>query len=203
MTFLSGLFTKRQKTIVDVSLDDLMMARVKLEKEQKRVIDRIHGIEKQKQALFQQGVGESSTRMARLLAEKIRDLDMEAKNYDKNLAAFSKQLRTINGFMFLKQNRLTWENTPLGQLLGNMDLSQLENFVDQATANDMFQMDKFERLLGSLEESDSLTKQIEEDADILEIMKAFQAARESGTPDVGLEQAGRSATTEANELNRR
>lgn len=203
MTFLSGLFTKRQKTIVDVSLDDLMMARVKLEKEQKRVIDRIHGIEKQKQALFQQGVGESSTRMARLLAEKIRDLDMEAKNYDKNLAAFSKQLRTINGFMFLKQNRLTWENTPLGQLLGNMDLSQLENFVDQATANDMFQMDKFERLLGSLEESDSLTNQNEEDADILEIMKAMQAVRESGTPDVGFEQAGRSATTEANELNRR
>lgn len=202
MTFLSGIFTKRQKTIEDVSLDDLMMARVKLEKEQKRVIDRIHDIEKQKQALFQQGVGESSTRMARLLAEKIRDLDLEAKNYDKNLAAYSKQLRTINGFMFLKQNRLTWENTPLGQLLGNMDLSQLESFVDQATANDMFQMDKFERLLGSLEESDSLTKHNEEDADILEIMKAMQAARESGTPDLGLEQASRSATTEANEMNR-
>ena len=152
MAFLGGLFGKRKRTIDNVAIDELTMAKVKLEQEQERVMRRVSELEKQKETLFQQGVSDSSKRRQLLLAQKIQEIELQAKNYDRNLAAYSKQLRVINGVVFLKENRRSWEDTPLGQIMGNMDLGELENFVDQATANNVFQMDKFERLLGSMEE---------------------------------------------------
>jgi hypothetical protein len=181
MAFLSGLFGKKKRTIEDVSLDELTLAKVKLEQEQDRVMRRVSDLEKQKEALFQQGVNEPSKRRQLLLAQKIQELELQARNYDKNLAAFSKQLRVVNGVVFLKENRKSWEDTPLGQIMGNMDLGELEAFVDQATANNVFQMEKFERLLGSMEEAEGFGGGEEMDADVAQILNAMQQAREAGS----------------------
>ena len=181
MAFFEGLFGKRKKTLDGISLDDLSMARVKLENEQERVMRRVSELEKDKEALFQQGVGEPSKRRQMLLAQKIQEVELQAKNYDRNLAAYSKQMRVLNGMIFLKENRKSWEDTAVGQILGDMDLSELEGFVDQATANNVFQMDKFERLLGSLEESSDISRREDLDEGVSEIMEQFQRAREAGS----------------------
>ena len=58
MAFLDNIFGKRKKTIGSISLDDLTMAKVKLEQEQERVMRRVSDLEKEKEKLFQQGVNE-------------------------------------------------------------------------------------------------------------------------------------------------
>ena len=178
---------RRKRTIEKVGLDELNLARVKLEGEQARVIRKIDDLEKQKQELFSRGVDETSDRKRRILAGKIRELDQQARNYDKNLTSFSKQIRIVNGFIFLKENRKAWADTELGRIMDGMDLAQMQNYVDEATAGDIFQMDKFGQVLGVLEESDGLTRVQDEDKGLQDIMAAMEAAREAGTVDVGLQ----------------
>jgi 5'-deoxynucleotidase YfbR-like HD superfamily hydrolase len=203
MAFLGGLFGKRKRTIDNVAIDELTMAKVKLEQEQERVMRRVSELEKQKETLFQQGVSDSSKRRQLLLAQKIQEIELQAKNYDRNLAAYSKQLRVINGVVFLKENRRSWEDTPLGQIMGNMDLGELENFVDQATANNVFQMDKFERLLGSMEESEALSGGEDMDEGVAQIMAEMERARASSFAGAGLEKLGQALAAEPSETDKR
>ncbi len=197
MAFLENIFGKRKKTIGAIALDDLTMAKVKLEQEQDRVMRRVADLEKEKEKLFQQGVSEASKRRQQLLAQKIQELEFQAKSYDKNLSAYQKQMRVLNGLIFLKENRQSWEETAVGQIMGNMELGELEGFVDQATANNVFQMDKFERLLGSLEDSGEFAEREELDEGVSQIMAEMQRAREAGSVGAGLEQLDRSLGTEA------
>lgn len=196
MAFLDNIFGKRKKTIGAIALDDLTMAKVKLEQEQDRVMRRVADLEKEKEKLFQQGVGEASKRRQQLLAQKIQELEFQAKSYDKNLLAYQKQMRVLNGLIFLKENRQSWEESAVGQTLGNMELSELEGFVDQATANNVFQMDKFERMLGSLEDSGEFSEREEMDEGVAQIMAEMQRAREAGSVGSGLEQLDSSLSTE-------
>ena len=64
--------------------------------------------------------------------------------------------------------------------------------MDQATANNVFQMDKFERLLGSLEDSGEFSDREELDEGVSQIMAEMQRAREAGSVGVGLEQLDQS-----------
>lgn len=196
MALLDNIFGKRKKTIAAITLDELTMARVKLEQEQERVMRRVTDLEKEKERLFQQGVNEPSKRKQLLIAQKIQELEFQAKNYDRNLAAYQKQMRVLNGLIFLKENRKSWEQTAVGQILGNMDLAELEGYVDQATANNVFQMDKFERLLGSLEEAGEFGEREEMDEGVAHILAEMQRAREAGGVGLGPEQPDRSLDTE-------
>lgn len=197
MALLDNIFGKRKKTIAAITLDELTMARVKLEQEQERVMRRVTELEKEKERLFQQGVNEPSKRKQLLIAQKIQELEFQAKNYDRNLAAYQKQMRVLNGLIFLKENRKSWEDTAVGQILGNMDLAELEGFVDQATANNVFQMDKFERLLGSLEEAGEFGEREEMDEGVAQILAEMQRAREAGGVGLEMEKPETSASAEA------
>jgi hypothetical protein len=192
MASLGSIFGKKKKTIETISLDEMTMAKVKLEQEQDRVMRRVSDLEKEKEKLFQQGVDASSKRQQQLLAQKIQELEFQAKSYDKNLAAYQKQMRVLNGLIFLKENRKSWEETAVGQILGSMELGELEGFVDQATANNVFQMDKFERILGSLEDSGEFSDRDEMDEGVTQIMAEMQRAREAGSVGAGLEQLDKS-----------
>lgn len=196
MAFLDSVFGKRKKTIASISLDDLTMAKVKLEQEQERVMRRVGDLEKEKEKLFQQGVSEPSKRRQQLLAQKIQELEFQARSYDKNLAAFQKQMRVLNGIIFLKENRKSWEDTPVGEIMGNLEMGELEAYVDQATANNVFQMDKFEKLLGSLEEGDEFSDREELDEGVSQIMAEMQRAREAGSVGAGLDQLDRSLSSD-------
>ncbi len=196
MALRDRIFGTRKRTIASITLDELTMAKVKLEQEQERVMRRVAELEKEKERLFQQGVSEPSKRRQLLIAQKIQELEFQAKNYDKNLSAYQKQMRVLNGLIFLKENRKSWEDTAVGQVLGTMELSELESFVDQATANNVFQMDKFERLLGSLEDSEAFSGGEEIEEGVAQILAEMQRAREAGSGGLGLEKPETSASAE-------
>ena len=174
---LNRIFGRRKRTTQDVSLDELTMAKVKLEQEQEQVLSRLVDLEQEKERLFQQRGNESSKRRQVLIAQKLQELEFQAKNYDKNLAAYQKQMRVLNGMIFLKENRKSWVDTPVGQVIGSMDLAELEGYVDRATANNVFQMDKFERLLSSLEESTDLSGHEEVDEGVAQVLSELERTR--------------------------
>lgn len=173
-----GMFSKQQR-LDDLDMDDLRKARAKLEREQDRVLHQIDEIEKNKTVLDAQGRAERSARKQKLLAQKILQLESQAKRLDRNLAYFSKQLRIVDGFIFLKENQRVLASTPLGDILARMDTAELQEYVDQATIDGTFQLEKMNALLGIFEEDSELLKADEDDEKIADIVAGWQQAQES------------------------
>lgn len=183
---VKGLFSKKQ-TLAGLQLDELRKARVQLEREQSRVLRQIDDIEEQKSTLDAKGRAERSVRKQKLLAQQMLQLEAQAKHHDRNLALFSKQLRIVDGFIFLKENQRMLANTPLGAILNSMDAAELQAYVDQATIDGSFQLDKLNQLLGVFEEEEALFKSDEEDERVASIVAGWQGDQEAESSMPGLD----------------
>lgn len=183
---VKGLFSKKQ-TLAGLQLDELRKARVQLEREQSRVLRQIDDIEEQKSTLDTKGRAERSVRKQKLLAQQMLQLEAQAKHHDRNLALFSKQLRIVDGFIFLKENQRMLANTPLGAILNSMDAAELQAYVDQATIDGSFQLDKLNQLLGVFEEEEALFKSDEEDERVASIVAGWQGDQEAESSMPGLD----------------
>ena len=174
---VKGLFGGKPKTLDSVSVDQLRRERIRIEQEESRLLKKLGEVEKDKQALFEKGTDEPSQRQQVIVARKIKELDQQGRNYDRTMKLFSRQLRIITGFLHVKENKTLLQKTAVSSLLATMDLADLQQFVETATVEGQFQMDKFEHILGTLEDYDRDTPATSEDADTLAIVEAMNRAR--------------------------
>ncbi len=170
----------KPKTLDDLSTDDIKREKLRLEQEEKRVLGHIKQVEHEKRQVFAEGAaGGESDRELRIRARKIKELDMQARNMDKTLSVYSKQLRILNGFLQLKENKRLLNDSGISNLISGLDLDTLQGYIDDASLEGEFQLDKFEDILGKLEGSNNLMNNISEDPDVDEIMLAMQQARDA------------------------
>jgi hypothetical protein len=174
---LKNLFGGKAKTLESVSTDELRRERIRIEQEEARQIKKLDELERDKQGLFEKGTDEPSQRQQIIVARKIKELDQQARNYDQTLKLLSRQLRIISGFLHVKENKALLEKTAVSSLLAKMDLADLQRFVEAATVEGQFQMDKFEHILTTLEDYDLDTTATSEDADTIAIVEAMNRAR--------------------------
>ena len=170
-------WVQRKRSIEDISVDELRREKIRLEQEEAKMARQVEDLEAQKQQLFLKGKDEASTRQQRILATKIKELDMQARNLDKNLRFVSKQLRIINGFLQIKENQRLFQEAGVSGLISKIDLQTLQRYVEEASIEGVFQLDKFQDILRTLEETEKIVGVVEEDKDILEIMRAMQEAK--------------------------
>lgn len=169
---------KPVESIDDIRLDDLKREKIRLDQEEAKLMRRVEELEGEKQALFLKGKDEPSRRKKTVLARKIKELDGQAKNYDRTLAVLSQQIRIINGFVQLKENETLLKSAGISKLIYGMDLQTLQLYIERATVDGAFQMDKFSEILGVLEEREELVGGVRADEDIEEIVKAMEEAAE-------------------------
>jgi len=174
---LKNLFGGKAKTFESVSIDELRRERIRIEQEEARQIKKLDERERDKQALFERGTDEASQRQQVIIARKIKELDQQGRNLDQTLKLLSRQLRIISGFIHVKENTQLLQKTAVSSLLAKMDLADLQCFVEAATVEGQFQMDKFEQILGTLEDYELDTTVASEDADTLAIVEAMNRAR--------------------------
>ena len=167
----------RKRSIEDLTMDELRREKIRLEQEEGKLAHRVEDLEKQKQQLFMKGKDEPSELQQRILASKIKEVDVQAKNLAKNLRFISRQLRIINGFLQIKENERLLKESGISSLISTIDLATLRTYVEQASIEGVFQLDKFQDILTTLEETDRVVGDVEEDKDVLDIMKAFQEAK--------------------------
>lgn len=160
----------------DLSSDDLARERIRLEQEEKKLLQGVGQIEAEKRAVFEQATQESSVRKQRIMARKIKELDTKAKNVDRNLRVVSQQLRIINGFIQVKENKRIWEQSGLWSKISQMDLSDLEAYVTDAMIEGSFNTDKFGNIIRTLEGTEGFVEEMEEDPDVNAILGEIQAA---------------------------
>ncbi len=173
---VKGLLGGRKRTLNDLSMDELRREKTRLEQMESKFIKEVEELERRKQELFQKGVEEGSERQRRIYARKIKELDVESKNIDKNLKFISRQLRVVNGFIQLKKNQALMEQMGLSDIIARMDIQDLEKYVEQASVEGEFNFEKLNDVLRSIEEADRLVEIAGEDKDIEEIVRAMEEA---------------------------
>ncbi len=178
----------KAKNLKDIGLDDLRREKIRLEQEERKMLDRIKKLEGKKRALFEQGTRDISDRERRVLARKIKDLDVEANNLDRMLQAFSKQMRIVTGLTQVKERARVMESSGLSSVLSDIDLQELIVYIDKASVDGEFQISKLDDLLGALEEADSLAPQMTEEQDVLDIVEMMQKAHEASDSPEAIEE---------------
>ena len=171
----------------DVSLDELRREKIRFDQEERKMLARLREVEEQKRKLFEEGVRNASEREQRVLARRIKEVDVEAGNMDRMLQAISKQMRIINGLIQVKERYRVLAESGISGILKDIDLQDLIIYIDKASVDGEFHLDKFDELLNALEESDSVSPGFKEDQDVTEIMKAMQQAREASDSPEALE----------------
>jgi hypothetical protein len=184
----------RGKTLDDIQDEDLKREKIRLDREEDRMVRQVEQLEAQKKQLFMKGKDETSERQRMIIARKIKELDVQARNTDRQMQFIARQLRVVNGFIQLKDNQRTLREAGLMQILGKMDLEQLQAFVERASIDGVFQMDKFQSILETIEDGQHLTGETREDPDVLEIMRLMQQAKEAETSPEAVEQSYQQAS---------
>jgi hypothetical protein len=173
---VKGLF-QRRRSLAKITMDELQREKIRLEHEEARRAKRVEELERQKRELFLRGKDEPSERQRRILATKIKELDVQAKNMDKQLRFISKQLRIVNGFIQIKENQRLLDQLGVSGIISRLDIQTLQKYVEDASIEGRFQWEKFEGILRTLEETEKVIGELEEDRDILEIMRAMEETK--------------------------
>ena len=175
-------------SLTDLSLDDLRREKIRLDQEERKMLERLKNAETQKRALFEEGVRKSSEREQRVIARKIKELDVEANSMDRTLDAISKQTRIINGLLQVKERYRFLQESGVSSLLKDIDLQELIVYIDKASVDGEFHLDKFDELINALEEADSLAPGVKTDRDVQDIVTQMQKAREAMDDPQAMEQ---------------
>ena len=177
---IKGLFTGK-KRLDSVTVEELRRERIRLEQVEQRVGREIDELETRKKDLFAKGKDESSQRQQIALARKIKELDASAQAKDRQLAMVSRQMRILGGLSTLKENQSMMKEMGVSSINSKKDLSDLQAFVEKATVEGQFQMERFAEILKTMEVPEGMELAGEDD-DTLAIVAAMQEARlaESG-----------------------
>jgi hypothetical protein len=183
----------RKKGIDRVDIDELKHEKIRLEQLERRVGNEVDQIEAHKNELFMKGKDETSSRQRVALARKIKELDARAHAKSQQLAFFHKHLRIVDGLLQIKENIELLKELRVGSVITNMSVEELTAYVEQATVQGQFEMEKFTSLLESLEGAMEAGQDAEIDKDLTAIVAAMEqahAAEEAGRPE-GVHEAAR------------
>ncbi len=156
---------KEKPWIETITVEELERELMQLDNQIMMLSKEIERIEKQKKELFQKGVGKSDVEKI-LLAEKIKDLDMEVKMKLKEYNRMMKQRRALSNLIRLKKWEARLKEKGIWEKIKSLDTDKLMKmlsnveFVDKSFEDNV---DKINEILGKeLEtmEIDTGTKEI-------------------------------------------
>lgn len=138
----------RGKSWLDtVSIEELEKERMRIDNHIQVLSREIQRLEERKKELFRQGVGKSEVEKM-LLAEKIKDVDMEIKMKIREYNRLMKQRRALSNLIMLKNWEGRLKETGIWERIRSLDQEQLI----QALSNVEFESEMFERNIDRINE---------------------------------------------------
>ena len=185
--------------IEKVRLDELERERINLDNQILMLSKEITRLEEEKKKLFQKGVGKSITEKM-LLAEKIKDLDLEIKAKLRDYNRLMKQRRALSNLIRLKKWEKRLKERGIWERIKSIEpdklisiLSKIEFTEEQFDRN----IDKINEILGER------VAELEIDESTREIMKLWEKVEHAElAPEEAVEELKASVRVEAEEEER-
>lgn len=187
----------RKKKLEDLDMEELNRERLRLKREENKLVAHIEQGEREKAALFEQAVGMDSKRQKTMLARRIKELDATAKHNEGLAMSISKQARIISGIIKFRENAELRQRLSTMGLVKNMDVSELAALLEHDAIEGELTDEKIINILKTLEEGNSMGS-LAEDEDVLEIVTAMEEAAAAATE--GNETAKTEGLSKVNEI---
>jgi len=188
MSLLEGIASLfgRQKTIDQISPDDLKRERITLEQAQNRIHREIAAMEHRKDELFLKGKDAASSRQRLDFAQQVAQVEREIRQKAKDMALVRKQLGIIAGLLQIKERAALLRSLKVGSIINRLSVEELAAYVDQATVDERFEMEKFTAMLEAVEGGADAILEAAATPEVRAIAAAMEQARaaeEAGRPE--------------------
>lgn len=169
-----------KKNIEKLGKDEIRIEKIRLDQEEKKLIQRVETLENEKKKLFDEGVKEGSERKQLILARKIKEIDSQADHYDRQLRSIAHQIRIMNGLMMIKEQ--IGSSPERKALVEKIPIEKLALFVEKATVKGEFAQEQLQDIMRTVEEGGDVMAAMDrgEEEDVKQIVKIFQTAKASG-----------------------
>lgn len=178
------LFAKK-KTIRSVTADDLRKERIGLENEERRLLKDVELRQKDDDQLLSEYAAASQSgndRQKRLLARRIQEVRNQMSTLDQRHGFLSKQMRVVNGLLTIKENEAFLVRLGANSKLAQMDLTELQRYVEQATVDGELSNEKLESLVATMNEAGESFARSEANAGLDELMKDLDQTVQARVP---------------------
>jgi len=170
----------KKSTLNDIKMEDAQRGKIKLEHKQNLLLNEIRDIEKQKRALFAEGVQKAGAREQKVLALKIKQLDTRMHNLDHTLEAIYVQLRVIDSFIMIKEQEILNSEMGLQSVFGDKDLNELVELMQKSMIDGELNLTMMKKLIIDVDKHNFMGESFSDDPDVLEIIEQMQRAQEAG-----------------------
>ncbi len=170
MGLLSSLFGKKKRTLKDLAVDDLRREQLGLQQEQLRLdreLERLDKDESQLKSEYGEAVGPTQKKS---VARKIQDIRLRRMGVDTRMSYLQKMLRTVNGFLLIKENMAFFQKMGVASALAEMDMSEIEAYINEATIEGTLQQEKLAAMLQQVTDGVEQISQSASDSSLDELM---------------------------------
>jgi hypothetical protein len=170
MGLLSNLFGKKQRTLKDLTTDDLRREQLGLQQEQLRLDRELERLDKDESQLKNEYAEASTPTQKKSIARKIQDLRTRRLGAETRVSYLQKMLRSVNGFLLIKENMAFFDKMGVASALARMDMSEIEAFINDATVEGALQQDKLAALLQAVDDGVTTISESATDGSLDELM---------------------------------
>jgi hypothetical protein len=147
---IGKLFGKGKPTLASLTIDDLNRELTSVEKKWNDLLEeseKISGDEEQLKEEYKAAHTAGKLSQKRTIAQKLKSLELRRKSNDTRLAGLAKTRDVATGLLTIKEIVANNEDSPLGQLIAQLDRDELERYVLDATVEGTLQQDKLAAIL--------------------------------------------------------
>ncbi len=156
MTFNITNLISRKKSLKNVNANDLNKERINLENEERKIeksVARLHKDDQQLLSEYAAAKSSNDKHQQSMLARKIQEVRHRMQSQDTRHCLITKHMRTVNGLMVLKENEAFFKRIGANSVINNMDMVELQSYVEQATADGELTSEKLESLVATMDEA--------------------------------------------------
>ena len=173
-----SLFGRGKKGLNDLTYDELVQERTKLELEERKTLKKLEKLEDEKNQLFEAAKRSGSKAVMQVHARKIRDLDHRIKEQQSNIRRLGKVLQLVNMTLLqMEKGQLMGKESPFAKLVAETSSAELGAWLDGTLAEGSLVESKVDDILESFRNVDEMRGDATGDAEIDAIMQQIEAAK--------------------------
>ena len=173
-----SLFGRGKKGLNDLTFDELVQERTKLELEERKTLKKLEKLEDEKNQLFEAAKRSGSKAVMQVHARKIRDLDHRIKEQQANIRRLGKVLQLVNMTLLqMEKGQLMGKESPFAKLVAETSSAELGAWLDGSLAEGSLVESKVDDILESFRNVDEMRGDATGDAEIDAIMQQIEAAK--------------------------
>jgi len=166
------------KGLNDLTYDELLQERTKLELEERKTLKKLEKLEKEKNQLFEEAKRSNSKAVMQVHARKIRDLDHRIREQQSNIRRLGKVLQLVNMTLLqMEKGQLMGKDSPFAKLVAETSSAELSAWLDGTLAEGSLVESKVDDILESLRNADEMQGGSTGDDEIDAIMQQIEAAK--------------------------